>query len=131
MNPETLVREYKDTFERLDEIISNFQHGTYGPNDVDAFMKELAGIYASLNNRVTDLEVDRLGIEAIYGAKRKEELEAMGKVSMTQLDRELQWYTIEHTKAIRLFQGRLDSSDKLISICQSSLKSLDRERRLP
>ena len=128
-----MLEKYKETFERITVIEHEFANGCREhPNQISAIMLELAGHYTFLNNQKVELEVEKFKKSIMVRDNIYNEAKSLGqKVVKGLLDQEVDSKLSDIVADIMTLEGKLVNIDKLISVCQSSLKSIDREKRMP
>ena len=128
-----MLEKYKETFERLTAIEHEFSNGCLNtPDSINTIMLELAGHYTFLNSQKTDLEVEKFKRSIAIRDEIQGEAKTLGtRVAKNQLEQDIDCKLSELVSDIMMLEGKLLNCDKLISVCQSSLKSLDREKRMP
>lgn len=125
-----LLDEYNEQFAFVDEVADQLRSGVIDtPDVVDSTMKQLMGVYASLNTVVFLLDTEyelrlskeffRLRID--YDSKEK-------KTSDKTVENEAKLNMATWKRVSTVFDGYLNNTEKLISGFQSSLKSLQSER---
>jgi hypothetical protein len=128
-----MLEKYKDTFERLTAIEHEFANGCYiVPHDINKIMLELAGHFTYLNSQKTDLELEKFKKSISIREEIQNNYAMTGsKIAKNQLEQEIDSKMIDLVADIMILEGKLANCDKLISVCQSSLKSIMREGRMP
>jgi hypothetical protein len=128
-----MLEKYKETFDRITIIEHEFANGCREhPNAISAIMLELAGHYTFLNNQKVELEVEKFKKSIVIRDDIYNEAKTIGgKVTKTQLEQNVDDSLADIVSSIMILEGKLVNIDKLISVCQSSLKSIDREKRMP
>lgn len=125
--------KFKETFERLTAIEHEFANGCYPtPHDINKIMLELAGHFTYLNSQKTDLELEKFKKSITIRNEIQNNYALTGtKIAKNQLEQEIDGKMIDLVVEIMTLEGKLQNCDKLISVCQSSLKSILREGRMP
>ena len=128
-----MLEQYKETFDRITTIEHEFANGCREhPNAISAIMLELAGHYTFLNSQKTELEVAKFREAIKIRNELSVEYSLSGqKMVKTQLEQMIDSKLESLVSQIMTLEGKLQNVDKLISVCQSSLKSIDREKRMP
>jgi len=128
-----MLEKYKETFDRLTLIEHEFSNGCLNtPDSINTIMLELAGHYTFLNSQKIDLDVEKFKRSIAIRDKIQGEARTLGtRVAKNQLEQDIDCELSELVANIMYLEGKLLNCDKLISVCQSSLKSLDREKRMP
>ena len=127
-----LINKYQESFDRVNHYSDLFRNGAiYDPEETDKAMKDLTGIFMSLSIVATMAETEKMNREVRFynQAKMKVENEG-GKAVVAQLDRQSSAHVASWRKVRNIFQAYRDVCDRVISVCQSSLKSLEKEKRL-
>jgi hypothetical protein len=124
---------HKEVLSRIDAIEHEFINGCVTtPDQISSTMIELAGYYAYLSSRITEKEIEKMHkSKNIVGTMSKEAKELGTKVNNTSLTREIEYQLTDLVTDIMSLECKRNNCDKFISVCQSILKSLDREKRLP
>ena len=130
---EELLKECSESFEKIEyyshslrnKIIDNL-------SETDLAMKELTGIYMYLNVVCMIAETEKINRESLYYYERKLELENEGikKVVGSQIEREASNHVKNYRRVRNIFEAYKNSCDRAISVCQSSLKTWEREKGL-
>lgn len=128
-----MLNNFQETFSRLSAIEHEFANGCFiTPDAINTIMLELAGHYAFLNSKKTDLEIEKFKQSISIRDNIQNEANTCGiKVPKTRLEQEVDAKLVDIVTDIMILEGKLQNCDKLISVCQSSLKSIDREKRMP
>ena len=128
-----MLTEYKEVFDRLEAIEQEFRKGHISTPDVtDNILKELASYYAYLSTRITEKEIEKLDKSKDLVETSVSEAKQLGiKVNKSTMDRDIDFKLLDLVKEIMTLETKRNNCDKFISVCQSSLKSLDRERKFP
>lgn len=125
--------KYKECFDRIHEYEAMFREGVIqSAVQTDEALKELGAIFSSLNvvaylcdvyvKNITDSEFNRLKIGALATGK-------LTTVNFELLKKEASESVNEYRITAAIFCGYRDSCDRLVSICQSSLKFEEKERK--
>ena len=128
-----MLDKYKETFARITEIEALFVNGCLvTPDSISHIMLELAGHFTYLNAQKTNYEVDKFKRSISIRDLIQNEANTCGiKVPKTRIEQEVDSKLVELVSDIMILEGTLNNVDKLISVCQSSLKSIEREKRMP
>ncbi len=128
-----MLEKYKETFDRITVIEHEFANGCREhPNAISAIMLELAGHYTFLNSQKTEYEVEKFRKSISIRNEIQNSYAMTGtKIAKTQLEQDIDAKLVDLVADIMTLEGKLNNIDKLISVCQSSLKSIDREKRMP
>jgi len=130
---EQLLLKYKEVFEKINYYEGLFKDGILStPNETDDAMKQLGSIYSTLNVVATIADTQKKNIEDKYFVdlrNKKIKKKKGDKVIAAVLDKESSVHVALYRRVRNIFQAYRDSCDRLISICQSSLKSLDKEQK--
>jgi len=128
-----MLGKYKETFERVIAIEHEFTNGCLPhPNSISERMLELAGHYTFLNEQKTELEVEKFRKSIEIRNTFIAEATTLGqRIVKNQLEQDIDAKLVDLVADIMTLEGKLNNIDKLISVCQSSLKSIDREKRMP
>lgn len=99
------------------------------PNDVDKALKELVALYSHLNvvARIADNWLV-LAEEGYFNARKIEADKNKEKYSIAALEKEAEVHAFDFLRVKNIFEAYRDSCDRIISVLQSSLKSLDKEK---
>jgi hypothetical protein len=126
-----LLEEFKEAFERIEFVSDLFKEGNVNTHQLtDQIMKELGGWYSSLNVVVMLSETKKKNHEACYFNSVRNQMENVGKkkVIAAVIDREVSESASSIRRIRNIFQSYRDNCDRLMSVCQSSLKALEREK---
>lgn len=129
-----LLTQYQELFGRVNEYSSQLRKGILTDNCylTDGAMKELAGIFMSLNSVCYIGEIEVSFKESKQFKKMRIEKEGIGeKPSVSLISKEADIEIIEFQRALALFKSYRDNCDRAISVLQSSLKGLGKEKGLP
>jgi hypothetical protein len=126
---EVLLKQYKESFDRIHYYQELFKNGAIStPNATDSAMKELLGIYMSLNGVITMIDTVKGKLEDVYYVNKKNEIESIGsKFVSSSIKEEVSMHVSLYRRVRNIFQFYRDNCDKAILVCQSSLKSMERE----
>lgn len=115
-----LLKEYKHTFEMIEEYGNNLHNGTLDtPLELDTAISELGSVYTSLTVVVNLCEGHKMKKEEDWKESKRQKV-------LDNSAQELHYY-----RQIRnIFKGYKDGCDRLISICQTKLKQIEREKTL-
>lgn len=129
---EHLLINYKDSFERIDYYQDLFKNGAIQSlEETDSAMKELAGYYMSLNAVVVLVDTFKMKLEDQYYFSKRVDATNMGeKFVHSYIEKEASLHVSNYRRVRNIFQFYRDNCDKAILVCQSSLKSLDKEKYL-
>lgn len=127
-----MLDKYKETFDRIMAIEHEFANGCLTtPDAINSIMLELAGHFTFLNNLKTELEIDKFKKSTKLRDDYISSQMAGVKISKASIEGKIDGELSELVAQIMFLEGQLVNCDKLISVCQSSLKSIDREKRMP
>ena len=128
-----IEKKYREVFDKIDYIQGLFQSGVLeDPNETDKVMKELTGYYICLNPITNELEADKKNIEdALFTTFRIKKEKAGEKITASSIEKEVSAIVAGWRRIRNKFQAYRDSCATGISVCQSSLKSVEKERKLP
>jgi len=126
-----LLAAYQEVFDKIEYHASNMREGLLDTQDeVDKVMKELAGLYMSLTLVASITETAKEVKEVVQYNKLKMEKVGMGmKIVSSQLEKEANQDVIEIKKVKTVFQAYREMCNTAITVCQSSLKNIDKERK--
>jgi hypothetical protein len=99
------------------------------PGEIDKAMHELVSIFSRLNviSRIAESYKNRVEAQEYFAERIK--LENQGsKPTEKHLDLHARRQAEPYRRIVAIFEGYRDSSDRMISVLQSSLKSMERER---
>lgn len=129
---EKLLDYYTETFEKIEESKNLLFNGTVNTlYETDSLMKVLAGAYMELElvytiaERISNYNEDKYFNELAY---EKQNLGLTAQSTFLQKESGVKNYV--YRRIYSIFKAYVDSCDRGISICQSSLKSYERERRI-
>ena len=130
---EELLKYYQECFLKLHQYEMDFKKGVIQSGfRTDQVMKELAGIYSMLNIVVAIVDTWKTTQENTqYNLLRIEKENNKEKVISSLIEKEASEFVNDIRRVRNIFEAYRDSCDRLISICQSSLKAEMSERRLP
>ena len=130
-NLDGLLTKYGECFERLDHFTNAFKTGSIDNSLMtDMTLKELGAIFSSLNIVAQLSEYYFELAEATEITNLRIHLESnKEKVVASLLEKQAELTVTDYKRICVIFQTFRDNCDKLISICQSSLKSGDQERK--
>ena len=127
-----MLEKYKETFDRISAIEQEFINRCHQhPSAINDVMLELAGLYTYLNEEKTLLDVEKFKKSSQLKDDYISSQMAGVKISKASIDEKIDIELSELVIDIMTLEGKLQNCDKLISVCQSSLKSIQREGRLP
>jgi len=126
---EDFLKKYLEIFNRIEAIGDMFRRGEVdNPIETDRVMKELAGLQANLNLVAVIADTVKQQQEAKLFLERKMELKDLGeKVITTQIEKEIAGDVHLYRRFRNIFQAYRDTCGRLISVCQSSLRNLNKE----
>ncbi len=125
-----LLKDYESAFEKVVYYQNLFKDNVIStPVDTDTAMKILGGLYSSLNSVTVAADTEKKNKEAqLYN----EIVINLGKTQDKIINAVIEKEVSEKVQPIRrirnIFQTYRDNCDKLIFICQSSLKFSEREK---
>lgn len=123
------VGRYIEVFQKIDYIKDLFINGILiTPEETDRVMKELMGYYMTLNTAATMAETYASLLESNLASRLRLEDK---NLSPTAIKNEAKTKSADYRKVANVLKAYLDSCDKAISVCQSSLKWIERERKFP
>lgn len=126
-----LLERHTHSFERIKYYENRLSSGNMTLDERGDAVLELGAIFSSLNTVVEYGEVYKLNIENQYFNKRRIIIEGGGgKVNVDQLKKESASQAPFLRSVCAVFSGQLNGCDKMISVLQSSLKVMVRERTL-
>lgn len=127
-----LIEKYQELFDLVDYYANIFKEGVITTaEETDDAMKKLSGIYMSLNTVTGIAEAQLKKQEDKYFDNRWNEMEELGeKPVVARLEREASLHVAKYREIRNLFRDYTNNCDKTISVCQSSLKALEREKQL-
>jgi hypothetical protein len=131
MDPNKIIEEYQPTFKLIEEYAQEFRDGKVDNyHRTDYVMKTLGGIYSNLTLISFKINTELELRDASLFSDKKDEYGDLGmkNVKVSHLKREIKTNLKDFIKAKSVFDSYLEVCDKLIFICQSSLKVYDRER---
>ncbi len=130
-NLEKLLEKYQSVFDDVDYFENLLHEGALSNCvEVDDAMKKITSLFMSLNKVVMMIDVD--GMEDKFIASEKMRLEKEGKdVKINILRKEAQASALIYRRVRNIFEGYRKNCEIAISACQSSLKSLEKEKYLP
>lgn len=129
---EELLSKYQDCFTDINKYEEEFKQGTIiTAVTTDKAMKHLGSLFCSLNIvsvlakiYADDAKTSRINyLRSQYATENRE-------VGITELKQQAYEYAKNFNRIQAVFEGYRDNCEKLIFICQSSLKSEERERSL-
>lgn len=128
-----MLGKFKETFDRIEAIEQEFVNRCHQHHSaINDIMLELAGHFTYLNEQKTLLEVDKFKQSVSIRNEIQNSYSLVGtKIAKNQLEQEVDGKMVDLIADIMTLEGKLANCDKLISVCQSSLKSIDREKRIP
>ncbi len=122
-----LLGEYTVTFERIEYYGELLRNGALTSGDeITSAMSEMVGIYENLNSVAMTGEMYKLNKEEDLAEKKR--MQRATKL-ITSLAEEVKQVSI-YRRIRNVFVSRRDACEKIISVFQSTLKNLDRERHL-
>jgi len=126
-----LLQSYSEVFDKIDYYQDLFQNGAIDtPGETDKIMKELTGIFMSISIIATIADSEKTNRESRkYNTLRIEASNRGEKPVVAQLDREASAFVAPYRKIRNIFQAYRDVCDRAISVCQSSLRFMDKEKR--
>ena len=115
-----LLDKYKDIFQRVEDYGNQFREGIIdSPHIVDSAMSELIGIFVSLNTATIVLESETRAKEDLCKEEKKKDI-ISNESSIINLFRRMR----------NIFRAYRDNCEKLITVCQSRLRTFDKEKYL-
>lgn len=132
-SPENLngvIDKFLESFERIGHFEDCLKNSTIdNPHLVKEALNELAAIYSVLNVVARVAEAYRINKELYFYHIKKMECDKLSiKYTEKQLESDSRLKVEAYRRISSIFEGYRDSCDKMISVLQSSLKSIERER---
>lgn len=128
-----LREKYQECFDRIHEYEVMFREGVIqSAVQTDEALKELGAIFSSLNVVAYLCDVFVKNIETSEFNRLKIGASAAGKITTITSDllkKQASESVNEYRITAAIFCGYRDSCDRLVSICQSSLKFEEKERK--
>lgn len=125
-----LLDKNKEIFDKIDYIQSLFRGGVLeNPTDTDATMKELTGYFMYLNPIACELEAEKKNTEdALFTTFRVIKEKNEGKPVFSMIEKEVSAIMSAYRLTRNKFIAYRDNCSTAISVCQSSLKNLEKEK---
>lgn len=127
---QSLLQKYQSVFDSVEDYRERFCSGVIdSPSETDSAMKTLTGLFISLNLVAAVADTVKRNAELQFFMTKKMELEGDGsKIVVASIEKEASSNVSTLRRIRNIFVAYRDSCEKAISICQTSLKSWDRER---
>lgn len=128
---DTLIADYKDLFDTIDEIGQQLLQGIYStPDDFKNVLNTLTGAYISLEPVYSLAESHKLNQELTYYVSLKRDAEAKGeKVVAANLDKESSLSVANERRIRNVLEGYVLSAEKGIVTAQTMLKRLEADAK--
>lgn len=123
---------FREPFDRIVFYEDSLKNGVVDtPDEIYQAIKELVAIFSLLNVTAKIAETYKTNTEVKYYNTRKIELQKEAKaerITSAFLDKEASYHVTEYRRVANIFAAYRDSCDRIVSVLQSCLKSLDREK---